>query len=141
MLGIDDAITAGSKLIDDFITTAFPTPEAKASALAIQLKSTTDAFMDKFKAQTAIMLAEASSQDKWTSRARTSFLYVMYMLILTSIPFSVLFAFRPDIAKDVVEGFHSWLAALPDDFMSTFKTVMFGYFAHDVAKDYVKNKT
>ncbi len=51
--------------------------------------------MRMIEAQLQAIVAEANSQDPWTSRARPSFLYVMYAMILFSLPMGVLSAFRP----------------------------------------------
>jgi len=71
--------------------------------------------------------AEAQSTDKWTSRARPSFLYVMYVVILSALPFAVLFAFKPAEAKLVAEGFGMWLAAIPDELYWLFAAGYLGY--------------
>lgn len=127
MLGMDDLIAGGIKLVDDMWNTAFPTPEAKASAAAVQMKATADAYVAQLHATQEVMLAEAQSTDKWTSRARPSFLYVVYLLLLFSLPMGILFAFRPDTAHAVITGFHEWLAALPDSITNLFMYVMLGY--------------
>ena len=84
-----------------------------------------------------MIVAEAQSEDKWTSRARPSFLYVVYILLLSSIPFSVLFAFNPEAAKDVVEGFKMWLAAIPDEL---YTTMTVGYLGYTVSREYGKKE-
>lgn len=127
MFGIDDAITAVSKLLDDGINAAFPTPEAKASAAATQLKAQADAAVAQLNASRAVMLAEAQSADRWTSRARPSFLYVMYLMILAAIPMGVLYAFDPKHAAAVAEGLKQWLAALPDQLWSMMTYCYLGY--------------
>src|ERR1700677_443896 len=116
MLGIDDAITAGTTLIDDAINKIWPNPQDKATVEAITMKAATDAFVDKLQAAQNVMLAEAKSNDPWTSRARVSFLYVFYLLVLFSLPMGILFAFKPDVAGSVINGFHNWLAAIPKEF-------------------------
>jgi hypothetical protein len=73
------------------------------------------------------ILAEAQSSDPWTSRARPSFLYIIYLLILTSLPMAVLFAFKPDVANNVIQGFHNWLAAIPDSYLQLFGVGYLGY--------------
>jgi len=60
--------------------------------------------MRMIEAQLQAIVAEANSQDPWTSRARPSFLYVMYAMILFSLPMGVLSAFRPDMAREIGEG-------------------------------------
>ena len=49
-----------------------------------------------------------------TSRARPSFLYVMYALILFSVPMGVIAAFDPAAAEAIGEGMTSYLVALPE---------------------------
>lgn len=73
------------------------------------------------------IVAEASSQDKWTSRARPSFMYVIYTLILSSIPMGILFAFKPDIAQAVILGFKGWLEAIPESMLALFGVGYVGY--------------
>lgn len=46
--------------------------------------------------QLSAIIAEASSPDPWTSRARPNFLYVVYILLLWSIPMGVLYIFKPE---------------------------------------------
>ncbi len=127
MLGIDDMISSGIKLVDDIMNTAFPSPEAKASAEAKIVQAQADAYVTQLKASQAVMLAEEQSADPWTSRARPTFLYVIYVLILASLPMGVLFAFRPDTANGVIQGFHNWLAAIPDPFLQLFGVGYLGY--------------
>jgi hypothetical protein len=129
MFGIDDAIAGVSKLIDDGINAAFPTPEAKASAQAAIIKAQTDAAVATLQQQMSVMLAEANSKDPWTSRARPSFLYVMYVMILAAIPMGVVAALRPEIATAIAQGMRAWLAAIPDALWQVFGVCFCGYTA------------
>ena len=52
--------------------------------------------------------------DPWTSRARPSFLYVMYVIILWSLPMGLIAAFRPQAAADIAAGMNAYLAGLPE---------------------------
>lgn len=126
---LDDLISGGIKLVDDIINTAFPSPEAKASAEAKLLQAQAQAYIDQLKASQAVMQAEAQSADPWTSRARPSFLYVVYLLLLWALPMSFVFAFAPDTAHKIVQGFGEWLSAIPQSIVSLFETVMVGYTA------------
>ena len=127
MMGIDDIIGGGINLVNNIINTAFPTPEAKASAEAKVLQAQADTYVAQLKAAQSVMLAEAQSADPWTSRARPAFLYVIYMLILFSLPMGVLFAFKPDVANSVIQGFHNWLNAIPEAFVNLFGVGYLGY--------------
>ena len=127
--GIDDAVTGVSTLLTTAIDRIWPNPEDKAKAEAMMMTATADSAVRQLQAAQAVMLAEAQSSDPWTSRARPSFLYVVYVLILMSIPMGVLFAFRPDTANAVIAGFHGWLAAIPDNYIQLFGVVLLGYSA------------
>ena len=130
MMGIDDAIGGVTTLLNTAIDKIWPNPEDKAKAEAITIMTAANAAVEQLKASQAVMLAEEQSQDKWTSRARPAFLYVIYILILASIPFAILFAFKPLIAAAVVQGFGQWLAAIPDSYLQLFGVGYLGYSAN-----------
>ncbi len=129
--GIDDVVGNVSKLFDDAINKIWPDPTAKASAEAITIKATADAAIATMTQQMSVMLEEAKSTDKWTSRARPSFLYVMYTMILVGIPMGFLSAFNPAMATAVATGMKAWLAAVPGDLWSVFG---FGYGGYVLAR-------
>ena len=54
--------------------------------------------LDAMKIQLSAIIAEAQSADPWTSCARPSFLYVVHILLLWSIPMGVLTVFAPERA-------------------------------------------
>ena len=74
-------------------------------------------------------MGEARSADPWTSRARPSFLYVVYVLLLWSIPMGILTVFRPDAATAFTSGFNAWMLAIPEPVLTLFGVVMTGYVA------------
>lgn len=127
MLGIDDAIAGVSKLLDDGLNKIFPDAAQKATAEALVIKATNDAAVALMQQQMSVMLAEAQSKDPWTSRARPSFLYVMYIMILTAIPMGFVAAFRPDVATSVAQGMRAWLAAIPGEMWTMFGVCFTGY--------------
>lgn len=93
--------------------------------------------LDLLKTSLSAILAEANSADPWTSRARPSFMYVMYVMILTSIPMGVLAAFYPDKAAAIAVGMKAWLAAIPDPLYALFGV---GYVGYVGARSYDKAK-
>ena len=119
-IGIDDAIGYGAKLLDDAINKIWPDPESKARAEAMTIQAAANAAMEQMRLLLQIPLAEAQSADKWTSRARPSFMYTMYALILWGIPFSVIAAIQPDAAMAMAKGFAAWLQAIPDKLWEVF---------------------
>lgn len=120
---ISSIFAIGGKLIDKI----FPDPEQKALAQLELLKMQQNGELDSVKVQLSAIIAEAQSADPWTSRARPSFLYVVYILLLASIPMGVLTVFNPDAATNLTVGFKAWLSAIPDAILTLFGTVMTGY--------------
>lgn len=88
------------------------------------------------EARLSAIVAEANSRDPWTSRARPSFLYVMYAVILWSIPMGLIAAFRPDTARAVADGINAYLNGLPEPLYALFGT---GYLGYTVARQWGKN--
>lgn len=124
-IGIDDAINAVSTTIGKAIDRIWPDPSEEAAAKLEQLKLEATTAIELLKAQNAAAVAEASSADPWTSRARPSFMYVMYILILWAIPMSIVSAINPEIGANIAKGFGLWLAAIPESLYQ----IMFGCFA------------
>jgi hypothetical protein len=113
----------GSKLIDRLI----PDKDQQAKAKLELLKLEQDSDFREAQLQISVMLAEAQSADKWTSRARPSFCYVIYLLLLSAIPMGIVSAISPATASDITAGFRGWLAAIPDTYLQLFGVVMLGY--------------
>ena len=122
---IDAVIGPIGKLLDKII----PDPQARdrAKMELLQLQGTQD--MEAFKAQLSAILAEAGSTDPWTSRARPSFLYVMYTIILWAIPMGLIAAVAPDMAKGIANGMNAYLAGIPEPLWALFGTGYLGYTA------------
>lgn len=122
-----DPITAGIDLIGKAIDRFVPDPAQRDAAKLAMAQAHADNDLNAVKVAMSAIIAEASSTDPWTSRARPSFLYVVYILLLFGLPMGVLSAFQPDMALAVAAGFKAWLAAIPDALYILFGTVMTGY--------------
>lgn len=122
---ISGIFSIGTKLIDKLI----PDPEAKARAQLELLKLQQAGELDEMKTQLSAIIAEAQSPDPWTSRARPSFLYVVYILLLWSIPMGVMTIINPEAATAFTSGFGAWMKAIPPDVLTLFGVVMTGYVA------------
>lgn len=117
------AFTFLGKAIDKI----FPDPEQKANAKALLMQAQVNGDLATLNAEMQVMLAEAKSQDKWTSRARPSFLYVIYLMILTAIPMGVIYAVDPQLAANITTGVQAWLAAIPKELWTLFGMGYLGY--------------
>ena len=85
--------------------------------------------LEGLQARLSAILAEAQSPDPWTSRARPSFLYVMYAIILWALPMGLIAAFRPEAARDIAAGVNAYLTGLPEPLYALFGTGYLGYTA------------
>lgn len=103
------------------------TAREKAKLELLQLQGTQE--MHLIEARLSAIVAEAQSPDPWTSRARPSFLYVMYALILLSVPMGVIAGFSPVKAEAIGTGMTGYLASLPDALYALFGTGYLGYTA------------
>lgn len=130
---IDVLIGPIASIIDKII----PDKEAQARAKLelIALEGTQE--MKMIEAQLQAIVAEANSQDPWTSRARPSFLYVMYVLLLAALPMGVLSAFSPVTARDIAAGMNAYLSGLPEPLYALFGT---GYLGYTAARQWGKVK-
>ncbi len=122
-----------SKLLDKII----PDPQARDRAKLELIKLEGSQELDALKAQLSAIVAEAGSTDPWTSRARPSFLYVMYAMLLWALPMGVIAAFRPEAARDIAEGMNSYLNGLPEPLYALFGT---GYLGYTAARQWGKIK-
>ncbi|MFM5955191.1 MAG: holin family protein [Novosphingobium sp.] len=99
----------------------------KAKLELLQLQGSQD--LAEINARLSAIVAEANSHDPWTSRARPSFLYVMYLLLLWALPMGVLAAFNPGKAQEIANGMNAYLSGLPEPLYALFGTGYLGYTA------------
>lgn len=130
---LDALISPIAGLIDKII----PDPRARDAAKLELLKLQGSQEMDAIKTQMTAIVAEAQSADPWTSRARPSFLYVMYTMILWAIPMGLIAAVRPDMAKGIADGMNAYLAGIPEPMWALFGT---GYLGYTAARSWGKAK-
>jgi hypothetical protein len=122
---IDAIIAPVSKLLDKLI----PDPQARDRAKLELLKLQGDQDAAAIAQQMQAIVAEANSADPWTSRARPSFLYVMYVLVLWAIPMGLISAADPAKATAIANGMTTYLRGLPDELYTLFGTGYLGYTA------------
>ena len=128
-----EIVGLGRKLIDRLI----PDKEGQAKAKAELAQMEQDGELKQAGIQMSAIVMEAKSEDPWTSRARPSFLYVMYAMILSSIPMGALNAWKPDVAASVANGMQLWLAAIPESMWALFGV---GYLGYSAARSVDKRK-
>lgn len=130
---LESLIAPIAGLIDKII----PDPRARDAAKLELLKMQGSQEMETLRTQLSAIVAEAQSTDPWTSRARPSFLYVMYAMILWAIPMGLIAAVQPKMAANVAAGMTAYLAAIPESMWALFGT---GYLGYTAARTWGKAK-
>ncbi|NVE94449.1 holin family protein [Altererythrobacter lutimaris] len=123
--------------IADLLDKLIPDKEARAKAKLELMRLEGTQEMELIEARLKAIVAEAQSTDPWTSRARPSFLYVMYVMILWALPMGILAAFNPSAAKDIANGMNAYLNGLPEPLYALFGT---GYLGYTAARQWGKVK-
>lgn len=126
-------LSFGGELIDKF----FPNEEDRLKAQATLLKMQQHGELQEYEVRMSAILAEAKSNDKWVSRARPTFLYVIYVMILAAIPMGIMAAFYPDLVHSIEAGMKSWLTAIPDALWGMFGA---GYLGYTASRSYDKKQ-
>ena len=124
-------------VVGEVIDRVVPDPKAREAAKLQLIQQAQEGKLKEVEHQLSAILAEAQSKDPWTSRARPTFLYVVYLLILMSIPMALVHAFNPDLSLRLIEGFNGWLSAIPESIITLFGV---GYLGYTGARSYDKFK-
>lgn len=124
---IASVVTGVAKPLFDLIDNLFTSDEEREKAKLALMTQEGQQRLAETAQQMSAILAEANSSDPWTSRARPAFLYVMYLLVLTSLPMGVLFAIKPEAANAIAVGFGAWLNAIPESMWALFGAGFLGY--------------
>ena len=122
---LDSLIGPLASIIDKVI----PDKAAREKAKLELIKLEGSQELKRLEAQMSAIVAEAQTADPWTSRARPSFLYVMYAMILWALPLGLIAAFRPEAARDIAAGMNAYLNGLPEPLFALFGTGYLGYTA------------
>ena len=119
------------------IDRVLPDRDARDRAKLELLKLEGTQAAESIRTQLSAIIAEAQSADPWTSRARPSFLYVMYILLLWALPMGLLAAFRPEAAQNIAAGMNAYLEGIPEPLYALFGT---GYLGYTAARQWGKIK-
>jgi hypothetical protein len=130
---VESLIAPLAGLIDKLIPDKEARERAKLELLTLQ--GTQE--MAMLQTQLSAIVAEANAHDPWTSRARPSFLYVIYAMILWAVPMGVIAAFAPERAAAIAAGMNAYLNGLPEPLYALFGT---GYLGYTAARQWGKAK-
>ena len=124
-----------AKDIRTAITGKEPLDANKAAELALKVQEMETTLETT---RLSVMVAEASSADPWTSRARPSFLYLFYSVVACLVIIApALGVFFPEGVKQFYTNVESGFKAVPDIMWQTFGI---GYLGYTAARQYGKIK-
>jgi hypothetical protein len=133
MLELASLIPAVANLIDKII----PDPQAREQAKLALLQAENQQALEELKLQLSAILAEAQSPDPWTSRARPTFLYLIYSIIATEVIGSIIGIWFPDQVFQAAKNLKDLLGAIPSDLWWLFGA---GYLGYTGARSFEKAK-
>jgi len=119
-------LEVGEKIIDKVFPDKTEAEKAKLELFRLQQQGE----FKEIELRYSAIVEEAKSQDKWTSRARPSFMYVIYIYILAAIPMGFIYAWKPDVVSVVIQGVQGWLHAIPEEMWWLFGAGYLGYGAY-----------
>ncbi|HUD27525.1 MAG TPA: holin family protein [Novosphingobium sp.] len=122
---LDSLLGPVTRIIDKVV----PDPEARDRAKLELLRLENTQELEMLQASLSAVVAEANSADPWTSRARPSFLYVIYIMILWALPMGLIGAFSPVTARAIGESMTAYLNGIPEPLYALFGTGYLGYAA------------
>ena len=117
-----------ASLAGELIDNLFETEEEKASARAKLMKLEQQGALQEMQVHLSAILAEAKSKDPWTSRARPSFLYLMYavigFIVFCGAPLGI---FYPSEMEQAAANMARLLNAVPESLWWLFGAGYLGY--------------
>jgi hypothetical protein len=117
------AIQTILKLLDRII----PDPATRDAAKLELMKSENQQVISEMQASLSAIVTEGQSADRWTSRARPAFLYVMYVMLLFCLFGGILGIWYPQQIKQAAENVNALFKALPTDLYNLFGLGYLGY--------------
>jgi hypothetical protein len=110
-------------LIDNLFTSDAERAEAKRRLIEMEQRGD----LDGMKIQLSAILAEANSADPWTSRARPTFLYLIYLVILMCVGGAIIGIWWPDHVATAASNLTNLLNAIPESLWWLFGAGYLGY--------------
>lgn len=116
-------LPVAAKFIDKFI----PDPEAREAAKLEMLRAQQAGELEEMQTSLSAIMAEASSADPWTSRARPTFLYLIYLVILLCVVGGIISIWWPDHIATAARNISNLLGAIPENLWWLFGAGYLGY--------------
>ena len=121
------AIGPLAKLAEVVIDNLFETEDEKASARAKMMAAQTSGKGSEMEAELSAIVMEAQSADPWTSRARPTFLYLIYLVIVLCVVGGIIGIWWPDHVSTAAGNIANLLGAIPENLWWLFGAGYLGY--------------
>lgn len=106
----------------------FPDPEQQEKAQQELRKMEQEGDLKTLATRMSAIIAEANSEDPWTSRARPTFMYVFYLVILSLVLISpIVGVFYPEQMTLFYTNVGTGFRAIPEELWWLFGTGYLGY--------------
>lgn len=128
----------GEKIIDNLFPNKVEQEKERAAAQQALLSMTREADLAELQVTLSAILAEAQSQDPWTSRARPTFLYVIYFVILLCVTGAIIGIWWPDKVTTAATNLTMLLNGIPESLWWLFGA---GYLGYSASRSFDKWKT
>jgi hypothetical protein len=121
---ISSALDLGESLVERFI----PDPSQKRKAKRALEKMEQNGELRRLEARMGAITAEAQSKDKWTSRARPSFMYTVYLILIVNVVLAPAAGiFFPEQMGNYFQYVAQGFEAIPGAVWATFTSGFLGY--------------
>lgn len=125
-------------IIGGVIDKLIPDPAAKAKAQLELAVMQQNGELKELETRMSAILAEANSADPWTSRARPSFMYVFYfIIIMMTVVLPIVGIFNPEAMMQFYQHSAAGFEAIPEELWWTFTA---GYLGYSSARTFEKRK-
>jgi hypothetical protein len=135
---IADAVSGVAAPLFGLVDKLFTSDDERAAAKLKLVQMEQAGELETLKASLSAILAEAQSGDKWTSRARPSFLYLMYFILLLCVGGAITGIWYPGEVWQAAENMGRLFNAIPESLYWLFGT---GYLGYSGARSFDKWKT
>ena len=112
-----------SKVIDEVHTSDDERNKARLQFLKLEQEGR----LGELQTQMSALIAEAKSDDPWTSRARPAFLYLMYAIVTMSFLGGILGVWFPEGMDRAAGNIQAMLGAIPESMWGLFGAGYLGY--------------
>ena len=120
-------LTKALPLVGSLLDKIIPDPEARDQAKLELAKLQQQGDLKEIEVQMSAIVMEAKSRDAWTSRARPTFLYLIYLVIVLCLVGGIIGIWAPDAVSQAASNSRGLFDTIPEELWWLFGTGYLGY--------------